>query len=86
MKRNQNLVLMVLIMLVLLIVPALIVFHNYYHATKTDGALSNEQIMEKAQICHRLGMSIQMVYDDECAVYAVKCVNSGFTGDGRKKK
>jgi len=86
MKKSQNLVSVILIVLVVLIVPVLIVFHSYYHSAKTDGALSNEQIMEKAQICHRLGMSIQMVYDDEWAVYAVKCVSSGFTGDGRKKK
>ena len=53
---------------------------------KEDVILTNEQIMKKATVCDKKGKAIQMVYDDQWQVYAVKCVESGFpNNDGRKK-
>lgn len=51
-----------------------------------DFALTDKQVLDKAQLCHKEGMAIQLVYDDEWNVYAVKCVYGGFTGDGRVKR
>lgn len=53
--------------------------------TTGDFALTDKQVLDKAQLCHKVGMAIQLVYDDEWQVYAVKYVESGFTGDGRRK-
>jgi hypothetical protein len=50
-----------------------------------DFALTDRQVLDKAQLCHKEGMAIQLVYDENWQVYAVKCVYGGFTGDGRKK-
>ena len=51
-----------------------------------DFALTNQQVLDKAQQCHKLDMAIRLVYDEEWNVYAVKCVEGGFTGSGVKKK
>lgn len=76
----------VLIMASIAIFAMLIIVFAFVKPQQTgDFALTDKQVLDKAQQCHKAGMAIQLVYDDEWNVYAVKCVYGGFTGDGRKK-
>ena len=54
--------------------------------TVGDSALTNQQVLDKGMQCSKQGMAIQLIYDDEWNVWAVKCVEGGFTGSGVKKK
>lgn len=71
---------------VVLVIESFILFVLMNKNDKNDIPLTNEQIMKKATVCHKKGKKIQVVYDDEFQVYAVKCTETGFTGDGRRKR
>ena len=51
-----------------------------------DTPLTNEQVLKKASYCDKKGMSIQMVYDDQWEVYAVKCIERYKLPNGKEKK
>lgn len=70
-----------------LIAPALITLHEYRDKFRHNGdePLTNKQVLDKGQKCADAGKAIKLVYDDEWKVYAVKCVEGGFDGEGNKK-
>lgn len=88
-KLRQNFAIVGLVSIFLSLLLFTLILYVYVLAKNKpveDTALSNQQVLDKAQVCHKKGMAIQLIYDDEWKVYAVKCVYGGFTGDGRLKK
>jgi hypothetical protein len=85
---SENLYLTIIAgMLIILIIICLFVWGVMCPNKSTgDFALTDKEILVKAQQCHKLDMVIRLVYDEEWNVYAVKCIEGGFTGSGVKKK
>jgi hypothetical protein len=69
----------------LIIVSMAYTYVLFSNKVTDDVALTDKQVLDKAQVCHKRDMAIRLVYDEEWNVYAVKCIYGGFTGDGRKK-
>jgi len=70
----------------LLVLFLLLLIIGCSEEVKGDVPLTNEQVLKKGAYCEKYKLAIQMIYDDEWNVYAVKCVEGGFTGSGVKKK
>ena len=85
--KSENIAITVITMAIMVAVILIYFIVMAILTTKKVGdfALTDKQVLDKAQQCHKAGMAIQLVYDDEWQVYAVKCVEGGFTGEGRKK-